>query len=397
MKKIISIVLVIMLLSTGCSFIGHKNEQEPSIQAANQTVNASASNTAQDSKAAASATSTNSNGLAMTSGTTAAPTTTSSMVSGNYTDSQIKDLVIDNGAGKGMAAASDKSNLLITLYYKNQKGLIIPVTRTVKKQESLAKAAILGLVDEAVTKEQLDYYGLYPVLPRGTKIKGINIKDKVAVIDFSKEFLNLSGKQEEQEAVASIVYTLTGFSTVSDVRIRVEGKEITTLENGTDLSIPRNRSNTLINTSDTQIKDGCVKCDLYYVSDDSNNHNYLVPVSIQIPQTDPRGIPGLIFDELGKKPNETTYFTSMPEGTKLLSFNRQGSTAVLDFSNQITNYGGSEKEDTLLNQIYYTVSQMKGIQKIKLLINGKEKTLPEGTEVASARSVPITFNKVIEN
>ncbi len=396
MKKIISIVLVIMLLSTGCSFIGHKNEQEPSIQAAKQTFNASATSTAQSSNATASATASNSKGLAMASGT-AAPTTSSSMVSGNYTGSQINNLVIDNGAGKGMVPASDKNNLLITLYYKNKKGLLVPVTRTVTKQEGLAKAAILGLVDEAVTKEQLDYYGLYPVLPKGTKIKGISIKDKVAVIDFSKEFLNLSGKQDEQEAVASVVYTLTGFSTVSDVRIRVEGREITTLENGTDLSILRNRSNTLINSNDTQIKDDCVKCDLFYISDDSNNHNYLVPVSVQISQTDPNGIPGLIFDELGRKSEATTYFTSIPEGTKLLSFNRQGSTAILDFSSQITNYGGSEKEDSLLNQIYYTISQMKGIQKIKLLINGKEKPLPEGTEVASAKSVPLTFNKVIDN
>ncbi len=396
MKKIISIVLVIMLLSTGCSFIGHKDEQEPSAQAANQTLNASATNTAQDSKSAASATASNSTGMAMASGT-AAPTTTSSMVSGNYSGSQINGLVIDNGAGKGMVPASDKTNLLITLYYKNTKGLLVPVTRTVKKQEGVAKAAILGLVDEAVTKEQLDYYGLYPVLPKGTKINGINIKDKVAVIDFSKEFLNLSGKQEEQEAVASVVYTLTGFSTVSDVRIRVGGREITTLENGTDLSNLRNRSNTLINSDDTQIKDGYVKCDLFYISDDSNNHNYLVPVSVQIPQTDPNGIPELIFNELSKKPNDATYFTSIPEGTKLISFDHQGSTAILDFSNQITNYGGSEKEDSLLNQIYYTISQMKGIQKIKLLINGQEKPLPEGTEVASAKSVPVTFNKIIDN
>ncbi len=396
MKKIISIMLVILLLSTGCSFIGHKEKQEPGVQVAKQTLNSSATNTAQSSKTAASATASSSKGMAMAEGTSA-PTTSSSMVSGNYSGSQINNLVIDNGAGKGMVPASDKTNLLITLYYKNKKGLLVPVTRTVKKQEGLAKAAILGLVNEAVTREQLDYYGLYPVLPKGTKVKGINIKDKVAVIDFSKEFLNISGKQEEQEAVASIVYTLTGFSTVSDVRFRVEGKEITTLENGLDLSALRNRSNTLINSSDTQIKAGCVKCDLYYVSDDSNNHNYFVPVSVQIPQSDPNGIPELIFNELSKKPNDTTYFTSIPEGTKLLSFDKQGSTAVLDFSSQISNYGGSEKEDSLLNQIYYTMSQMKGIHKIKLLINGKEKPLPEGTEVASAKSVPVTFNKVIDN
>lgn len=392
MKKVISIVLVILFLSTGCSFIGH-NKQEPIVPVSDQTANAS--NTGRNTQADASASANNSQNAAAPS-TTASPTTSSSMSGSNYSGDQINGLVIDNGAGKGVVSASDKNSLLVTLYYKNQKGLLIPVTRTVQKQEGLAKAAILGLVDEAVTREQLDYYGLYPVLPKGTKIKGINIKDKVAVIDFSKEFLDLSGKQEEQEAVASVVYTLTDFATVSDVRIRVDGKEMTTLENGTDLSTLRNRSNTFINSGDTQVKDGCIKCDLYYVSDDSNNHDYLVPVSVQIPKSDPDGIPGLIFDELGKKQNDSTYFTSIPEGTKLLSFNQQGSTAVLDFSDQITKYGGSEKEDSLLNQIYYTISQMKGIQKIKLLIDGKEKAMPEGTEVATAKNIPVTFNQVLD-
>ena len=32
------------------------------------------------------------------------------------------------------------------------------------KQEGLAKAAVNGLVNEACDREQLDYYGLYPVL-----------------------------------------------------------------------------------------------------------------------------------------------------------------------------------------------------------------------------------------
>ncbi|HEX2925500.1 MAG TPA: GerMN domain-containing protein [Ruminiclostridium sp.] len=392
MKRILSIVLVISFLSTGCSFIGHKDKQEQIIPAADQTVNAP--DTAINTTAAPTAAN-KSQSLAASS-SAAARTTSSSMASSIYSGDPKNGLVIDNGAGRGVAAASDKNNLLITLYYKNKKGLLVPVTRQVQKQEGMAKASILGLVDEAVTKEQLDYYGLYPVLPRGTKIKGINIKDKVAVIDFSKEFLNFSGKQGEQEAVASIVYTLTGFTTVSDVRIRVEGKEISTLKNGTDLSILRNRTNTFINSNDTKLKDGCVKCDLYYVSDDTNNHNYMVPVSVQIPQSDPNGIPGQIFSELGKKPDNSTYFTTIPEGTKLLSFNKQGSTAVLDFSGRITNYGGSDKEDSLINQIYYTISQMKGIQKIKLLIDGKEKTLPEGTEVAIAKNVPVTFNEVIE-
>jgi germination protein M len=392
MKRIICLVLAVMILTTGCSFLGHKGEQEQIIPAADQSINAS--DAASNTQAANTSTAKNTQGAAASS-TGAAPFTSSSLASSG-SDEQTGGLLIDNGTGKGVSSADDKSSLLLTLYYKNKEGLIVPVTRKVQKQEGLAKAAISGLIDDAVTREQLDYYGLSPVLPKGTKIKGINIKDKVAVIDFSKDFLNFSSKQDEQSAVSSIVYTLTGFTTVSDVKIRVEGKEMSTLKNGTDLSVLRNRNNTLVNAGDTELKDGCIKWDAYYVADGSNNINYLVPVSIQVPQSDLNGVPGLIFDELSKNPGDSAYFTSIPQGTKLLSFGQQGSTAVLDFSGDITKYGGSAKEDSLLDQIYYTISQMKGIQKVKILVDGKEKAFPEGTEVASAKNIPLTFNKVIE-
>jgi germination protein M len=392
MKRFISLVLIVMIFSTGCSFIGHKEEKEQIIPAADQSLNThgTALNTQAENKSTAG----NTQGGA-TSSTGAAPFTSSSMVSSG-SEVQTGGLLIDNGTGKGVSSAGDKSSLLLTLYYKNKEGLIVPVTRRVQKQEGLAKAAVNGLIDNAITREQLDYYGLCPVLPKGTKIKGINIKDKVAVIDFSKDLLNLNSKKDEQTAVSSIVYTLTGFTTVSDVRIRVEGKEMSSLKNGTDLSILWNRSNTLINTGDTELKDGCIKWDAYFAADDNNNFNYLVPVSVQVPQSDLNGVPGLIFEELSKNPGDSAYFTSIPTGTKLLSFGQQGSTAILDFSGDITKYGGSAKEDSLLNQIYYTISQMKDISKVKILVDGKEKAFPEGTEVASAKKIPVTFNEISE-
>lgn len=389
MKKIISIVLVVMMLSTGCSLIGHKediNGDEPIIPVnvqneANDTSNPAGMSTSIESSPSTSNVSQDS----------------SSEINNPTSEVTSSQIIIDNGAGEGvMPNASDKNSLFLTLYYRNEDGLLVPVTRLVNKQEGLAKAAISGLADEAITREQLHYYGLYPVLPGGTKIKGINIKNKVAVIDFSKEFLNLDTKLAEQMAIASVVYTLTGFNTVSDVSIRIEGKQLDKLKNGTDLSKPRNRNNTFINSEEAEQKTGYIKCDAYFVANGNEKFNYLVPVSLQVEEAEENQIPVLLFDEMNKRQSSSQLFTSIPEGTKLLSYDKQNDLAILDFSSNIKEYSGTAKEDNLLSQVYYTINQIQGVNKVKILIDGKEATLPEGTEVATATPLTTIFNKVID-
>ncbi|QNU68272.1 GerMN domain-containing protein [Ruminiclostridium herbifermentans] len=395
MKRTISIMLVVMLMITGCSFIGKNPKDSDKIipdaiqtdKDENSAANAFVINeSAQNSNNTTAANSTSDNAL-MASGA----------ASGISSESIDTETFVENGTGKGVISDSNnKESVLITLYYRTKEGLLVPVTRKVTKQEGLAKAAINGLVDQAVTREQLAYYGLYPVLPKGTTIRGLSIKNGNAIIDFSKEFLNSASKSDEQMIISSVVYTLTGFKTISNVEIRVEGKTLDRLVNGTDLPEISNRQNTFINTDETELKDGCVKCDLYYMVYGNKELNYLVPVSKQIEKSEANQIPLMMFSELAKTPSESKYFTSFPEGTKLLSYDERNGLVTLDFSSQISNYGGSEKEQSLLNQIYYTVSQLKGANKVKILIDGKENTLPEGTEVAVAKILPGTINKVID-
>lgn len=392
MKRVLSIVLAIMILATGCSFIGHKediNGPEPIIPAIVQADDGDNAVTVQniDDNAVTDT-------AASTSTASGASTSEATGLTSGVTSSE---LLIDNGAGEGLLTnAADTNSVLITLYYRNKGGLLVPVTRTVAKQEGLAKAALGGLIDEAVTREQLDYYGLYPVLPKSTKVKGMSIKNQVAIVDFSKEFLNFDSKEAEQLAIASVVYTLTGFKTVSNVTIRVEGKKVEQLSNGTSLTQMQNRSNTFINSNETVLKDGFVKYDAYFLSEESGKFNYLVPVSLQVQDDEASEIPVSLFAEMSKKPGNSYIFTSIPEGTKLLSFEKQNNLAVLDFSSQINNFGGSAKADSILNQIYYTINQINGINKVKILIDGKETVMTEGIEVAHEKALPVTLNRYID-
>lgn len=389
MKRLTCLLLIITLFTTGCSFIGQKSQNDDSI------IPVAIDTTGQNTQSAIDVGVTSVSGI--NTGSPAITDASGSALSVSSSETITYDFLVDNGTGEGVFAdAVDKNSILITLYYKDKDGLLIPVTRKAAKQEAMAKAAISALVDDSINREQLDYYGLLPVLPTGTKVKGMTIKNGSAVIDFSKEFMSLNSKAEEQAAVASIIYTLTGFKTISDVTIRVEGKTLEALDNGTDVSGLKNRENTFINSQDTELKEGFVKCDLYYTTTANEQFNYIVPVSMQFQQGDESQLTTEIFNALSKKVQNAKYFTSIPDGTTLLSYNTANGLAVLDFSNQIKNYGGNEKESSLISQIYYTLNQLKGIAKAKILIDGKEDTLPEGTEVAVSKALPRTYNNILD-
>ena len=60
-----------------------------------------------------------------------------------------------------------------------------------------------------------------------TMLLDINIKDNIATVDLSKEFLQSNAKVSPEVVLYSLVNTLTQFTTIKEVHIRVEGKAIT--------------------------------------------------------------------------------------------------------------------------------------------------------------------------
>jgi len=64
--------------------------------------------------------------------------------------------------------------------------------------------------------------------------------------------------------------------------------------------------------------------------------------------------------------------TSIPEGVKLLGVKIRNGVVYLDFSEKIEEGGGTSLMETRLAQIVYTVTQFPPVDKVRLLIDGKE-------------------------
>ena len=111
-------------------------------------------------------------------------------------------------------------------YFVTEHDLLVPVTRDIPWVEGIGRAALGSLVDSNELRVELAEKGLRASLPEGTEILGMTISDGSAKVDFNSNFLNSADKIAEQNAINSVVYTLTEFPTVDQVQIFVEGKQI---------------------------------------------------------------------------------------------------------------------------------------------------------------------------
>lgn len=296
-------------------------------------------------------------------------------------------------------AIDDESKMFITIYYQDIEGLLIPVTRRIPKQLSVAKSAMNGLIDASLNRESMSYFGLIPILPKDTEFS-INIKDKIAIIDFNSKILDYTNEKSEQNIVTSIVYTLTQFESIDRVKIQINGYQQDKLQYGTDISQTLGRSDVLINSTESdgiKCREGMQKLDLYllkYVKD--STEVFLVPVSIELTSLDQVKTVDYIMGYLSMYESGQKLFSSASQSIRLINSKIVGSLLILDFNINTSNYGGTFKEYLMVNQILHSMKQLDNISEIKFLLDGKAVALPEGTDLTEPVAFPTTINDIID-
>ncbi|QJW48312.1 GerMN domain-containing protein [bacterium BFN5] len=139
--------------------------------------------------------------------------------------------------------ANPPGTMKITIYHATKDAQnLVPDIQVVPSSDHPAKTAIERLI--AGTKQP----DLVSVIPPGTKLRGISIKEHIAYVDFNDKLVknNGGGSAGEVLLVAAIVNTLTEFPEVQKVQILVEGKKVDTISGHLDTSEPLSRSEKII-------------------------------------------------------------------------------------------------------------------------------------------------------
>ncbi|WP_173915910.1 GerMN domain-containing protein [Halobacillus sp. Marseille-Q1614] len=278
------------------------------------------------------------------------------------------------------------------LYLLDSNGMVVPQTIEIPASKEVAAQALEYLVKDGPVTELLPS-GFAAVLPAGTQIQGVNLKeDGTMIVDVSKEFETYK-PEEEQKILQAMTYTLTQFDGVERIKLWINGHELKTMPvNGTPISDGVSRSDG-INIQESAVSDP-VESDpvtVYYPSQQNGQEVYHVPVTTRVT-------------------NEEDLYTAVVQtllegpalGTSLLQpFNAGAEVTNAEFNEGVLSVTFNEAlltgEETkslsneALTSLVMSLTNLPEVESVQVKVEGVEEVLNEAGE---AITEPVTKTDV---
>ena len=193
--------------------------------------------------------------------------------------------------------------------------------------------------------------GFTKVIPKNTKLIGINIENNLVKLNFSQELLNVSLENEEK-MIESIVYSITSLDNIKYVSLYVDGNILNKLPKSNknmntilDRGIGVNKEFNITNVNNIS------KTTIYYMSK-YNNYYYYVPVT-KIDNNDKNKIEIIIKELTGNKLLNTNLISYLNSNTELLSYNETDKTLLLNFNEGILE---DINTNNILEEVSYSIN-----------------------------------------
>ncbi|MBQ6495476.1 MAG: GerMN domain-containing protein [Bacilli bacterium] len=213
--------------------------------------------------------------------------------------------------------------------------------------------------------------GFRSIIPEGTEILSLDLKDKILTINFSKELLDIKEEYEEK-MIESIIYSLTSIDGIDKVIIKVEGKTLEKLPNSGKIISKELDKHYGINKKYNIVSPKNIESyTIYYVSK-YNDNEYYVPVTKYI-NNDKKDKIKIIINELKTSPiYEENLMSYLSREANLIDYELKDDKMTLNFDESIYN----NNSNNILEEVIYTISLSLGnnydIKEVIFEVNDKE-------------------------
>lgn len=234
------------------------------------------------------------------------------------------------------------------IYLLNDDGYLVK-SRVLLEGPTL-EDRIAEVLDQLTVRDENHFpKGLFPYIPKGTKVLNILHGEGKVTVDFSHEFLNMDVYTEKQ-IISGVVFSILDLGDVEEVIILVEGEVLREYPNTKEgLSSPLTKNIGINQEYNLTSRDDISKVIIYYLSK-INDEVYYVPVTKYL--NDSRDKIKIIIDELSTsyiyEPNLMSFLHSQVE---LLDYYEQENVLFLNFNQFLF-----DSDDKVLEEVLYSIS-----------------------------------------
>lgn len=269
------------------------------------------------------------------------------------------------------------------LYLLDSNGMVAPQTLELPKTDSKAVAsqAMEYLVKGGPISEMLPN-GFQAVLPEGTQILGLNLKEGTMTVDVSKEFKNYEAA-EEVKILEAMTHTLTQFENVERIKLWINGHELDEMPvNGTPIEQGYSRAdgiNVIAGSDAGQVDAEAVT--MYYPKE-HNNTRYYVPITKQV-ENQEGNLYSSIINELIEGPDYKSNAMHVFNASTELMNEPKIDNGILDieFSKDILkDHGDTVIADEVMETLVRTLTQQDKVEAVRVKVDDVETLLNEKGE-----------------
>ena len=234
------------------------------------------------------------------------------------------------------------------LYLLNSDGYL--VKSKIFLDSSDLEGKIKEILNELTIQEENRFpKGLYPYIPKETKVLNVLCGERQVTIDFSDEFLNMKVNREKQ-IISGIVYSILDLGEVDEVIILVEGEVLKEYPNThEEIDSPLTKDIGINKEYNLTSRNDISKVVVYYLSEIDDNL-YYVPVTKYV--NDNRDKIKIIIDELATSYiYESNLMSFLHSNVQLLDYYEQENVLFLNFNDYLF-----DSDDKILEEVLYSIA-----------------------------------------
>lgn len=215
--------------------------------------------------------------------------------------------------------------------------------------------------------------GFRAILPTDLKVNSVNINGSDITIDLSKEFYDLSSKDDEK-AIEALTFNLTSINGVSNLYINIDNEPLKVFPiSKKNVIQPFNKQDGINKTFDVSSYKNANSVTVYYVSKGNSNYYYVPVTKIT---NDSREKIKIIIDELTSSHiYETNLMSFLNYNAKLISYELTDDVLTLNFNNFLFD---DENTKSILEEVIYSISlsvrDNYDVKEVIFTVDGKEIT-----------------------